>query len=517
LAGVEAGSGQDGRTAAATPALLRLDRIYKSYPPNVQALRGISLELRAGEVSALLGPNGAGKSTLVRIMTGVERPTTGAMMLDGTAIAFAGPAAAAEKGVAAVYQELPLLPNLSAAENMSLGHTGQPHLAIWRPGPSRATYVELASEIPDAPSPDAIVGRLTVAQRQKVAFIRALSMKPRLLIVDEGTSSLSMEERQEMQVLLRQLAHSRQIAVVTISHFIEDALSGADRIVVLRDGLIALDKPVADTRHAEVLAVLSGGVAAAPSPRSQPAAPRRASQGSRLEVESLATSGVSPLSFTVDVGECVGLYGPPGCGATEILRAIAGLDRHSGTLRWNGEILPRSMAKRVLRKVVYCDGDRGKNLILPWTVGRNIGLPYLFRQPALSIPSRRVENQRARDVIARFAIKGTTDEAIRNLSGGNQQRVAVARTISLGVPLLLLGDDLTRGVDVVGRTHIHGLLRQAAEAGAAILLYSSDPDELVDLCDRVVVLRDGIIVREVEGKEITVPVLEGEAQKRRHG
>ena len=207
-------------------------------------------------------------------------------------------------GIAAIYQELPLLPNLTAAENMSLGHTGRPFLGIWSPGPSRRTYAELAVEIPDAPGPDALVGHLSVAQRQKVAFIRALSVEPRLLIVDEGTSSLSLQERQEMQDLLHNLAHTRAIAVIYISHFVDDALSCSDRVIVLRDGELALDRPAEETSHADVLEVLGGaprradqsrrrdaGEAGSASPeRSEPA------QGNDLEVRDLHCPGIRSVS-----------------------------------------------------------------------------------------------------------------------------------------------------------------------------------------------------------------------------
>jgi ABC-type sugar transport system ATPase subunit len=506
------------------PPLLRVNDVWKIYPPNVRALKGISLAVRAGEVTALLGANGAGKSTLARILTGVERPTSGTLELDGRPIALSDPSDGHRMGIAAIYQELPLLPNLTAAENMSLGHTGRPFLGIWSPGPSRRTYTELAVEIPDAPGPDALVGHLSVAQRQKVAFIRALSVEPRLLIVDEGTSSLSHQEREEMQDLLHRLAHTREIAVIYISHFVDDALSCSDRVIVLRDGELALDRPAGQTSHADVLEVLGGAVRGPAQSRKRDvsetgsASPGQSEPASceDLEVRDLHCHGIRSVSFTVSVGECLGLYGPPGCGATEILRAIAGLNDHTGLVRWDGDALPRSMAQRVLRNVVYCNGDRARNLILSWTVARNIGLLYLFRQPLLSIPSGKVARDRAREIISRFAIIGNADDAIRNLSGGNQQRVAVARTVSLGAPLLLIGDDLTRGVDIVGRSHIHGLLRAAASQGAAILLYSSDPEEIASLCDRVLVLRDGDVVRAIAAPDITVPVLEGEVQRRRH-
>lgn len=515
-------TGPNGSGSAALPdsggsPLLRIRDVHKTYPPNVRALRAVSLDIMAGEVTALLGANGAGKSTLARILTGVERPTSGALYLDGAPIALSDAEVARRHGIAAVYQELPLLPNLSAAENVTLGHTGRAFLSLWSPRPARRIYRDTARAIPNAPGPDVLVGGLSVAQRQKVAFIRALSMDPRLLIVDEGTSSLTFEERREMQGLLRRLAVQKRIAVIYITHFIEDALSGADRIVALRDGGLAFDRPAADTRHSEVLAVL-GGSQVLPPPAVSAAATQipPAAADRDLHVEQLLCDGVDRLSFNAASGECLGLYGPPGCGATEALRAIAGLGRHGGRIVWRGESLPGTSAARVARHVVYCNGDRARNLILPWTVGRNIDLLYLFRHPLLAIPSRRAARDRAHAVVAAFAIKGSPEEPIRNLSGGNQQRVAVARALSLGTPLLLLGDDLTRGVDIVGRGHIHALLRSASQRGATVVIYSTDPEELTQICDRVLVLQEGRVVGELGRPGITVPALEGAIQRRRH-
>ena len=353
-----------------------------------------------------------------------------------------------------------------------------------------------------------------------MAFIRALSMQPQLLIVDEGTSSLSAQERQDMHDLLKRLAHSRQIAVVYITHFIDDALACSDRIVALRDGELALDRSAAETTHRDILEVLGGQPRGSGGPRRVEPASRADATSSgpapsaALHVEDLRCDGVGSVTFGMKSGECVGVYGPPGCGATETLRAIAGLNEHTGRIRWNGEDLPGSTARRARRNVVYCNGDRAKNLILSWTVARNIDLMYLFRQPILSLSSAAKMRRRGREIVSRFDIKGSADEAIRNLSGGNQQRVAVARSLSLGAPLLLLGDDLTRGVDIVGRSHIHRLLRGAARDGAAILLYSSDPEEICVLCDRVLVMRDGDIIRELSAAEVTVSSLEGEVQRK---
>ena len=501
------------------PAILQFAAVSKTYPPNVRALRSVTLSIRAGEVTALLGANGAGKSTLARIMTGVEQPTAGVLSIDGKAVHLARPGDAIRLGIAAVHQELPLLPNLTAVENISLGQTSQKFFEIWTATSARKAYVELAQGIPSPPPPNALVGTLSVAQRQKVAFIRALSTAPRALIVDEGTSSLSNEERQEMQDVLRRLAHDRHLAVIYITHFIADALTGADRILALRDGELALDRPASETKHADVLAVL-GGTSGGASPRiarPEGAATAKPSASVRLDVQGLACAGVERISFAVEAGECVGLYGPPGCGATEALRAIAGLTPHRGRLEWNGTDLSRlTTPARVRRNVVYCNGDRAKNLMLSWTVGRNIGLLTLFQQPLLALAARRSAIERARTIVRDFGVKGSADEPIRNLSGGNQQKVAVARAVSLGTTMLLIGDDLTRGVDVVGRSHIHTLIREAAERGAAILLYSTDPEELVALCDRVLVLRNGEVVQELRRPDISVPVLEGEVQRQRH-
>jgi ABC-type sugar transport system ATPase subunit len=498
--------------------ILQLDAAVKTYPPNVRALRGVTLGIRAGEVTALLGANGAGKSTLARILTGVEQPTSGSLLIDGKPVRLTRPSDANRMGIAAVHQELPLLPNLTAVENISLGQTSQRFLSIWTPTIARRRYIELARGIPNAPPPDVLVGTLSIAQRQKVAFVRALSTEPRALIVDEGTSSLSIEERKEMQAMLRRLALERQLAVIYITHFIADALAGSDRILVLKDGELALDSPASQTRYADVLQVLGGAAGNVKSQSDTEASVVvRPGESARLDVDGLACDGVGAMSFAVNAGECVGLYGPPGCGANEALRAIAGFVSHRGSLRWNGEELAGlATPERVRRKVVYCNGDRAKNLMLRWTVGRNINLLYLFRQPLLALAARRSALTRAREVVRDFGIKGSAEELIRNLSGGNQQKVAVARAVSVGTPMLLIGDDLTRGVDIVGRSHIHILLREAVAKSAAILLYSTDPEELVALCDRVLVLRDGTIIQELQRPGIAVEALEGEVQRGRH-
>jgi ABC-type sugar transport system ATPase subunit len=489
--------------------IMEVRDVTKVYPPRLQALRGVTLAVNEGEVLALLGANGAGKSTLARILTGVEPQTSGTMALRGEAIQIDSPSAANRLGVAAVHQELPLLPNLTAAENLTLGHADEGLWSVFRQRRAVARYRELAGAVPDPPPPDALVRDLTVAARQKVGFLRALSLDPQVLIVDEGTSSVSTEERQQLYGLLRELAASRGMGVVYITHFIDDVMAASDRVVVLRDGTVALEAATASLRPDDILEVLSGGARTPAAPAvSATAEARPRLEGAGLDVRGLRCGGAPALDLAVAPGECVGLYGPPGCGAPELLRAMAGLDVHGGTLTWNGRRLPARATVRAKANIAYCSGDRAQNLMLPWTVEANIGLSHLFRGSALRWVDRSALRDRAQRIVSDFRIVGGPDDVIRNLSGGNQQRVVVARAAMLGRPLLLLGDDLTRGVDVVGRAEIHAILRETVEQGASMVLYSTDPEEIVSLCTRVLVLADGVVTHQLQGDAVDVLSLE---------
>jgi ABC-type sugar transport system ATPase subunit len=493
--------------------VLAVSELAKRYPPALDALRGISLEVAAGEVVALLGANGAGKSTLTKLITGVERATAGRIVFCDEEVAWESPAAAQRSGIAAVHQELPLLPNLSAAENVFLG-TSARGWAFSRRGRQEEAYRRVARLLPAAPPPEQLVGRLSVGDRQKVALIRALALEPRLLVLDEGTSSVSAEERAELQQLVRDIARSRGIAVLFITHFIADALAVSDRVVVLRDGRVAL----ADNARR----LSEDAVVAALSPEDEPptgvprpaAGAARSGAGGGLTCRGLRADQVGPIDIDITPGSIVGLYGHPGCGASELLRAIAGVDRHRGELSWAGRRLPASAHGRVRRNVVYCSGDRARNLISGWTLKANVQLLSLFAKPMLSFPSGSQARTDAERVVNEFGVLGAPGDEVRQLSGGNQQKIAVARAMLRPDDLLLLGDDLTRGVDVVGRARIHEILRRAVAQGAAIVLYSTDPDEIAGLCSRVLLLEGGVVIGELSGEGITPAALEAAARTR---
>jgi len=495
------------------PHVLAVFDLVKRYPPALDALRGVSMSVAEGEVVALLGANGAGKSTLTKLVTGVERATAGRIEFCGEDVVWDGPAAAQHAGIAAVHQELPLLPNLSAAENVFLG-TSLRGWSFARPSHQQKAYREVADLLPAAPAPDRLVGRLGVGDRQKVALIRALALRPRLLVLDEGTSSVSARERAELQELVRGIARSRGVAVLFITHFIADALSVSDRVVVLRDGRVAFsDSADGASEEAVVRALSPADEPAMQAPRITSNAAGR-STGDGLSVRALRAGGVGPVEVEIARGSVVGLYGHPGCGAPELLRAIAGIDRHRGRVSWAGRAVPAAAHGRVRRNVIYCSGDRARNLIVRWTLKANVQLLSLFSKPMLSFPSRRQAESDAERVVNQFGVVGSPSDEVRQLSGGNQQKIAVARAMLRPEDLLLLGDDLTRGVDVVGRGRIHAILRRAAADGATVLLYSTDPDEISDLCSRVLLMEGGQVTGELSGSEITPAALEGAARTR---
>lgn len=504
----------------ALPApLLALVDVTKVYPPHFYALREVDLTLRSGEIVTLLGANGAGKSTLAKILTGAETPTSGALRWDGRDLEIASPAAAKRLGIGIVFQELNLLPNLTAAENVVLGNFQGSALRPFSATAAERVYKRYSELVPDAPNPDALLRSLGVGQRQKVAIIRALAQQPRLLILDEGTSSWNLTERQEFQEVLKRLAHDGNLAALYITHFIDDAINVGDRVVVLRDGAKVYEAETdARISHAEIIHAISGELPStlpARSPQCQ--CKPHARQGHTvpvLNVEGLATASVGPLHLAVSAGECVGFYGYPGCGATEALEAIAGLIPHRGTVRWNNIRLKRNATHRLRHGVILCSGDRPRQLISSWPLYLNVGLPRLFKRSMfLPVPMR--EFVCTADALVRgFGVKGDVWTRLAALSGGNQQKVILGSALELDRPLLVLGDDLTRGIDAVARLEIYRIMKTTLSEDVAFILWSTDPSEIRELCSRVYIFAHGRIVNELVGEGIKTDRLEYLARTR---
>jgi|GEM_PF-466353 len=496
--------------------LLKIVDMTKIYPPHLEALVDVNLVIHTGEIVALLGANGAGKSTLAKILTGAEMPTRGHIYWRGKEVHITSTRAATELGIAIVFQELNLLPDLTAAENVAIGLRNMHPFLLFSRKKAEALYNEMASLVPSPPKPDIKVKWMSVAERQKVAVIRALVHNPKLLIIDEGTSSWNLGERYEFQQVLQRLAKQKKLSIIYITHFIDDALRVTSRAVVLRDGRKVLETgPDSNYAYDDIVTALSGTeqrtnvegfvtVAGKPRPNGKPV----------LKVENLMIGGVGPVSFTVNEGECVGFYGYPGCGAVEVLEAIAGLKPYKGSVIWRGEQLRGGVYKRLRKNVIFCTGDRGRQLITRWPVYLNVGLPRFFRnRPFVPVKHRMFEHI-ASYVIQKFRIKGYPRTNIGALSGGNQQKVVVGSGIEIGRPLLLLGDDITRGIDVIARSEIHQLLRQMLEDEVAVILWSTDPNEMVEVCDRVYIFAQGRVIIELPRDEITAERLEYVARTR---
>jgi ribose transport system ATP-binding protein len=465
--------------------------VSKSFGPT-RVLSDVSLAVRPGSVHAVLGENGAGKSTLMKILAGAVAPDAGELSLDGAPYAPEDPLAARRRGVAIVYQELSVCPHLGVAENVALG--AEPARFGWisrESVESRARRALAALGVDTAELPlERRVGTLSAAQQQIVEIARALSLDDcRLLIVDEPTSSLGADDVERLFAALSKL-RERGLGIVYISHFLDEVRRIADDYTVLRDGRAVARGRVADTTNAALVEAMAGYAVEGTSRTLRKPGERLLSL-TELGGERLPTSATLEL----DRGEALGIAGLVGSGRTELLRAIFGLDPVvRGELRVAAFAGPASPARRLLQGVGLVSEDRAREgLALGLTVAENLTLSKLepLRRRGLLSPAR------AREVtagfIARLGIKTRGPaQRVSELSGGNQQKVALGRLLYHDVDVLLL-DEPTRGIDVRSRTEIHRLVDELCAQGKAVLMVSSHLDELLTVCDRVQVMRRGVL------------------------
>ncbi|TGQ28207.1 MULTISPECIES: sugar ABC transporter ATP-binding protein [unclassified Mesorhizobium] len=472
----------------------------------VQALRGVDFDLRAGEIHALLGENGAGKSTLMNLLSGVYAPDEGTIEIDGKPVRFSNPREAQAAGIATIFQELDLVPTLDVASNLFLGRE------LMRPGgfldaPAmrreagrRLEAIELAID------PARLVADLSIGQRQVVAIVKALSYASRVLIMDEPTAALTAGEVERLFEVMRKLAASG-VGIVYISHRLEEVPEIADRVTVMRDGRVAgITEPHAP--QAELVQLLVGR----PLDELYPKRARSAGKALlslrdasfRLARDSAGWQAPTGLSFDVHKGEIVGLAGIMGAGRTELLSALygTGLSGH-----WEGDVaiggrpvkLNSIKAARDAGIAYVTDDRRGSGLMLRMAVGLNLVMSVIRCLSPVGLMSPRRQADAVRQSFGQFDIRPKNpDIAVGALSGGNQQKVVLAKEI-LGNPRLLLLDEPTRGVDVGAKGEIYARLRQLAAQGLGILVASSEMPELIGLCDRIVVLRQGRNVAEFIG------------------
>ncbi|MEV0231964.1 sugar ABC transporter ATP-binding protein [Nonomuraea sp. NPDC050786] len=459
--------------------------------PGVVALDGVDLDIRAGEIHALVGENGAGKSTLVKALAGIHAPDGGTMTIDGAPYAPAGAADGLAAGISVVHQELALLPYLTVAENLFLRALPRTAGVVDRKR-LRADAARLLAEIGLDVSPDTLVERLGIAQMQLVEIAKAISTDCKLLIMDEPTATLTSREAGRLFGILRAL-RERGVAIVYISHHLQEVLELADRVTVLRNGRSVETREMAGVTAPDLVRLMVGRDLAQEFPVKPPTTPGEVA----LKVRDLKVAGFEgPLSFSVRRGEVVGLAGLVGSGRTEAMRAIFGADpASSGNIELYGKkVHIRHPQDAVRHGISLLTEDRkSQGLVLDLPISANVTLAKLRGFLVRFGQERSLAEDLGRRLHLRSAGVG---QHVRTLSGGNQQKVVLAKWLNAGSDILIV-DEPTRGIDVGAKYEIHELLLGLAAEGKALLVVSSDLPELMGICDRILVFSRGRIAGEV--------------------
>ncbi|MEV7973163.1 sugar ABC transporter ATP-binding protein [Cellulomonas sp. NPDC089187] len=496
--------------------LLQMRGIVKEFP-GARALDGVDLEVLPGEVHCLLGQNGAGKSTLIKILAGAHQPTEGTVLVNGEPVTLPTPVAALKLGIATMYQELDVVGGLTVAENIYLGHELST-AGVQHRRQARQHARELLRRLGHAElSPNREVGSLSAAAQQVVSMARALSHDARVIVMDEPSAVLDSDEVQNLFRVVRELT-AAGVAIVYISHRMEEIRAIGDRITVLKDGrTVAANLPVADTPTADLIRLMTGRsveYAFPTAPEPDPTAPVV------LDVQGLGLRGTfRDVDLQVRAGEIVGLAGLVGSGRSEILETIYGARRASTGTVTVGDTRLRagSVAAAVKAGVGLAPEERkSQGLLLDEPVYRNITLSTFGRFARTGLLNERAERAAAKAQAESLDLRPTgVDRPIRTLSGGNQQKAMLARWLVHGCRVLLL-DEPTRGVDVGARAEIYALVRRLADSGAAVVVVSSEIPEVLGLADRVLVVSEGRVVHtgpadQIDEHAVLDMVMEGSA------
>jgi L-arabinose transport system ATP-binding protein len=480
--------------------LLAFDHVSMEFP-GVRALDDVSFDVRAGTIHALMGENGAGKSTLLKILSGAYTPSGGLLAFDGRPRAFTDTAGALATGVAVIYQELHLVPEMSVAENLFLGHLPQRFGLVDRRALADAarTQLEVIGEDID---PWTNVGRLPLAQRQMVEIAKALTRGARVIAFDEPTSSLSDREVRRLFTIIRGLK-DRGCAILYVSHRMDEVFELCDRITVLRDGHHVETNELSNlTRDVVVQRMVGRHLADIYNYTA------RAHAGAGMTVEGLAGLGLAePCSFTADAGEIFGFFGLVGAGRSELLRLIFGAaQKTAGRVFVAGrEVAICAPRQAIEAGVVLCPEDRKKEgLVAVRSVLENTNLSARRRKAHAGIfVDETWEQTNARERTAQLRVKTpSVRQLIRNLSGGNQQKVILGRWLSETVKVILL-DEPTRGIDVGAKSEIYGIMQELARQGACVIVVSSELPEVLGVSDRIAVMRQGRIAAVLDRADAT--------------
>jgi ribose transport system ATP-binding protein len=500
--------------AGETP-LLEMRGITKRFP-GVVALQDVSLHLRRGEVLALAGENGAGKSTLMKVLGGAYLPDAGEVVVDGAPVRLASVRDARRAGIALIHQELMLAPNLDVAGNIFLGHETAGLLAPLRRRAQRRAAQALLARVGLAHPPRTPLSALTVGERQMVEIAKALSLEARILVMDEPTSSLTAGESARLFQIIGQL-RAEGLGIVYISHRMEEVSALADRVMVLRDGRYAGELARPEATHETIVALMVGRALQAGYFPPRPDTPAGEVV---LSVDALRVEGApAPVSFEARRGEILGFAGLVGSGRTELMEAVFGArPALCGSMRVGGHAFrPRHPRDAIRHGVYLAPEDRKRHgLVLPMSVAANVSLPALPGYARLGFLDRQRERQVAAAEVARFRVKTPSlERPVVNLSGGNQQKVVLGKWLAM-TPRVLILDEPTRGIDVGAKADIYRHMAELSAQGLAILMVSSEMEEVLGMSDRVVVMHErrirGILPRAGLTAERVAALMTGQAQ-----
>jgi ABC-type sugar transport system ATPase subunit len=479
--------------------VLEVCNLTKSFP-GVKALKNVSLRFYKGSVHALLGENGAGKSTLMKVLAGIHTPDSGTICLKGKEVAFRNPRQSMEAGIGMVHQEICLSPHQTAAENVFLGRAPTKYgFFDWRKLNSKAQ--EIFEQLEMDVKPGDIVSALSIAKQQMIEIAKAISMNSDIIILDEPTSSVTEEERIALFRMIQRLKE-QGIAIIYISHRMEEILEIADCYTILRDGEFIKSSDIAGVTIEEIITSMVGRTLTYVAHESTTTRDEVI-----LEVENLCRRGVfENISFKARKGEVVGLAGLVGAGRSEVARCIFGLDKKdSGTIKVDGKVCHIRNARTAIdHGIGFVTEDRKfDGSVLEMTVQENITLPILKLISKLGFINHKQDSTIAHDAIAEYGVKTpSSKQKVINLSGGNQQKVIIAKWLKTNPKVLIL-DEPTRGIDVGAKNEIYKMINALTEKGLAVIMISSEMPEIIRMSDRIVVMREGKMMTELPKKGVT--------------
>ncbi|WP_055552716.1 sugar ABC transporter ATP-binding protein [Streptomyces sp. NBRC 110028] len=485
--------------------ILRMEGVRKTFP-GVVALDGVDFDLRRGEVHVLLGENGAGKSTLIKMLSGAHRPDGGRVLVDGNPVRIQGAQDAERLGIATIYQEFNLVPDLSVAENIFLGRQPRRFGLVDRTAMDERA-AELLARVGVDVSPRTRVSDLGIARLQMVEIAKALSLNARVLIMDEPTAVLTTDEVDKLFRIVRTL-RADGVGVVFITHHLEEIAALGDRVTVLRDGRSVTQVP-ATTDQDELVRLMVGRSIEQQYPRERPASGSASGNAGEplLKVRGLGRGGsFQDIDFDVRAGEVVGLAGLVGAGRTEVVRALFGADPYdTGTVEVAGVPLPRHDVVAAMDAGIGLvpEDRKGQGLVLDASVQENLGLVTLRGATRAGFVDRAGQRRAAERIAEQLAVRmAGLDQRVRTLSGGNQQKVVIGKWLLADSKVLIL-DEPTRGIDVGAKVEIYQLINELTASGHAVLMISSDLPEVLGMSDRVLVMAQGRITGELTAREAT--------------